>query len=210
MKVSHIFKASAAAVAIGGAGYGGYVAADHAHQYLAKTPMPAMSAEARESAKQYGLRFTTVLAQQQLLDNTTDEEDAGNTLFEEKRELATDAILDRTLSEADLSRLARDFNAISADDAVRFRSYSYAPETIARRNECLHVTPATNERHGDDRFAYAQRVETCMIEMTDQTPATNTMAARMGGMMGGGMAFTFLLGFSARRRIHGAKAPKAG
>ncbi len=210
MKVSQIFKASAAAVAIGGAGYGGYVAADHAHQYLAKTPMPALSASARDRAKDYSLRFTTVLAQQQLLDNTTDEEEAGNTLFEAKRELATDAVLDSTLSEADLSRLARDFNAISEDDAVRFRSYAYDPQTIARRNECLRVTPATNDKHGADRFAYAQRVETCMIEMTDQTPATNTIAARIGGMMGGGMAFTFLLGFSARRRIHGAKAPKAG
>ena len=209
MKLSPIFKASAAAVVIGGAGYGGYVAADSGYQYLGKTPMPAMSAQARDTAKQYSLRFTTVLAEQQILDNTTDEEEAGHALFESKRELATDAVLDPNLSEADLARLARDFNAISADDAIRFRSYNFAPETMARRNECLHVTPATNEQHGADRFAYAQRVETCMINMTEQAPATNVIAARMGGAAGGGMAFAFLLGFSARRRVHGAKAPKA-
>ena len=209
MKLSPIFKVSAAALVVGSAGYGGYVAADSGYQYLAKTPMPAMSGEARERAKHYSLRFTTVLAEQQILDNTTDEEEAGHKLFEDKRELATDAMLDRNLSEADLARLARDFNAISTDDAIRFRSYNFAPETMARRNECLHVTPATNEQHGADRFAYAQRVETCMINMTEQAPATNVIAARMGGAAGGGMAFAFLLGFSARRRVHGAKAPKA-
>lgn len=114
--------------------------------------MPALSASARERAKDYSLRFTTVLAQQQLLDNTTDEEEAGNTLFEAKRELATDAVLDSTLSEP----TCRVWRATSTPSAkmtpVRFRSYAYDPQTIARRNECLRVTPATNDKHGADRF----------------------------------------------------------
>lgn len=206
MKLSRIFKASAAALTIGIAGYGGYVAVDQGYQYVAKTPTPTLTAHARAVDKQYSARFTTVFADQQILDTTTDEEEAGLKLFEDKRALTTDAILDRDLSEADLARLARDFNAISDSDGIRFRSYNYAPETIAQRNECLDITPRTAAPHGADRYAYAQRVETCMISMVDTTPATRATVAGLGGMAGGGMAFALLLGYSARRREHARTA----
>lgn len=220
MKLSRVFKASAKATAaiaaIGASGYGGYVASDYAYQYMANTPMPAISEAGRAAAQTYAVRYTQLMNEQTDLDNTTDEETAGEKLFEDKRSFATDAILDRNLSERDLARLARYFNSASEDDGVRFRSYNYAPETIARRNECLRITPSSAEPHGDDRYAYAQRVETCMINMTDNADATNAIAARMGGMAGGGMTFAFLLGFAARRRVYASKAkgnttaPKAG
>lgn len=211
MTLSRTFKISAAALAVGGAGCGSYFAADHAYRYMAAAPLPALSAEQRDAAQAYNLRFTRIVTEQNALDATTDDEDAGLALLESKRALATDAVLDRTLSEADLARLARDFNAIS-DDGVRFRSYNYAPQTVARRNECLRITSPSAAPHGDDRYAYAQRVETCMITMTDNSAATNAIAARMGGMGGGGMAFAFLLGYAARRRVHGKKpaTPAAG
>lgn len=209
MKLASVFKISAAAATIAGAGYGGYIAADNGYQRLANMPMPAIAAAERDTAKQYSLRFTTLLTQQQEHDNTTDEEEAGVALTQAKRSFATDAVLDRNLSEADLAKLAHDFNAISEEEGAGFRAYNHNAATIARRNECLGITPATAAPHGADRFAYAQRVETCMINLTDTSGATNAIAARMGGVAGGGMAFTFLLGFAARRRVAGNKGPKA-
>ncbi len=207
MKLSRIFqKAVLSTALIAGAGYGGYVVGDEAYQYMATTPMPALRDDAQARATTYHQRLTTLAHAQKALTLTTDEEDAGHVLFEAKRSFATDAILDTALAEADLAVIARTFNTISGDDGIRFRSFEYDPATIARRNECLHVTPATDATWGNDRFAYAQRVETCMIRMTDDTGATNTIAARLGGVAGGGMAFAFLLGRVSRRRT---VAPKA-
>lgn len=204
MGLSKFFKAAAASAAILGGGYAGYTLAPQAEAYLADQPLPAVSREQRAAVKQYDLLFTTVLSEQQILDNSTDQEEAGLAFDEKKKALATDAVLDKNLSEKDLLSFAARFNAISQEDGIRLRSYNFDPRSISRRDECLVTTPASNDEFGDDRYAYAQRVETCMIDRL-QAPApavqrTAEWGLLAGGLGGGVVVGGFALGGRGRRK----------
>lgn len=204
MKLRHAFQAAAAAGVITIAGGAGYLVTEQAHHALAATPMPPLSLAARTTAQQYSLRLTGIMADQQQLDQTSDEEDAAHVLLEDKKRFATEAVLDRGLSERDLAALALRFNANSKEDGIRFRFYNFAPETAARRNECLRVTPATDAQFGDDAYAHAQRVEECMITKTQNSLGEDIQAAQLGGVAGGLAAGAFMVGRLTRRK----SAPK--
>lgn len=125
---------------------------------------PVYSTLHRETMGGYQARLNQITLTQASLDQTTDLEAAAHTLDEDKKRFATDAVLDRRLSERDLGALAVHFNQLSKEDGLRLRFHNYNPATVAQRDECLAQTPALK-----DRFAYAQKIETCMID-TAQAP----------------------------------------
>lgn len=211
MGLKSIFKVAAAVTLTGAAATGGYVAGDAAHHRVAAVAMPAMTAKERATAAAYSTRFEALKANQQQLEQTTDEEDAASSLIEEKKSFTTDAILDRHLSERDLRVLATRFNQLASEDGIRFRAFNFNAATMARRDECLAITPARNATFGADRYAYAQRVETCMIEATQHRTEQDSLAASMGGMAAGGSVGGLLLGLGIgfrRGRKSAAKAAK--
>lgn len=215
MKLVALFKAAVASVTIAGAGaaggYAGYTAAPRLYNHLTETPTPSTSTLQDDTLEAYQTRLDTLIDRQNGVEYSTDQEEETLALDESKKEFATDAALDPNLSEADFGVIAARFNPLSKVDTIRLRSYNFDERTISRRDECLAATPATNEQWGADRYAYAQRVETCMIEKLQHTGDGAAIAQKMGaagGALGGaGLAFGFSLGYAVRsnRRPKAAK-----
>ena len=177
-----------AAACFGAAAAGiGYDAADEIRSPLASETTDI-------SFTKYTQDLKKIAALQTELQNTTDDEDAGSRLDEMKKRFTTKTILDKTLSERALGRLAVQFNDMSLEDGIRFRSYNFSPATIARRDECLRTTAAK----GDD-YATAQAVESCMIERLQNNPSpTPVVVTLSGALTGGGIYGAF--GWARRRK----------
>lgn len=200
MAIRVFFKA-AAAVSLTGAGViGGYAGGNALYHRVADTPMPATTPGMIARAGEFETRFAKLAESQKQLEQTTDEEQAAQMLLNEKTGFVTDALLDRDYSERDLRAMAARFNKLSGEDGIRFRSHNFSARSVARRNECLRTTPANSDQFGADRYAYAQRVETCMIETTQNAGQQQLMAAHMGGAVGGFAVGGFFLGYGAGRR----------
>lgn len=200
MALRTAFKATVALTLTAAGGVAGYIGGSALHHRAAETPMPAANDKMRATAKAYESRFAKLADEQKRIEQTTDEEAAAQALLNDKTGFVSDAILDKNLSERDLRVLAYNFNKLSGEDGIRFRSHNFDARVMARRNECLRTTPAVHETFGRDRYAYAQRVETCMIERTQAVVDHDMLAAHMGAAMGGFAVGGFFLGYGAARR----------
>lgn len=224
MRPVTIFKAAVASVAIAGGGVAGFAAGEKLGPavYARLNNEEAATIAARQAAANaYEGRLDALAAEQTELDNTTDQEEQSLALDEKKKVWAADIVLDDTVAKADFVTLAARFNALSDIDGIRLRSFNYDPRTADYRGACLAETPRTDIEWGDDRHAFVQRVEACMIEKWQQRaprPADDgnrdtrlqQLSAMAGGIGGAGLAFGFSLGYvvcSTRRpaRVKPAK-----
>jgi hypothetical protein len=162
--------------------------------------MPHIMQDGAPAREKYTKAISEIEAEQQRIDAGTDEETAASRLLEDKKRFATDVILDWRLSEYDLAKLSVRFNALSHEDGVRLRSQNFSAQTIARRNDCLRSVPAQK-----DRYAQAQRVESCMIERAQRNDENRNLVMELGAIAGFG-TFAGLTGGYALGRRSGRKS----
>jgi hypothetical protein len=188
------FRQAAAVVLLGLAGAGGGSYAYHAtHGRLDAHHTPDSIA----AVEKYQDRLKGIATMQESLAATSDEEQATR-LEKKKQGFIADVMLDTTISEADIGRLASDFNKLSTDDAVVFRFQADKPESVRERNECLNDVLLTH-----DRLETAERVQDCMLAYDRKDHEGVQTSTGVGLLIGMGLAGSFLLGGAIARRKSG-------
>ncbi len=185
------FRQAAAVIALGiaGAGLGGY-----GYHSTHGTLDAHHSPESVKAVAVYEDRIK-VIADKQLSLAQSSDEDAGSKLERWKRAFISDVILDRTISEADVGKLADRFNKLGADDGVVFRFQDQNPLSVRERNEALNDVLLTR-----DRVETAERTQDCMLAYAAKDHEGLQTAEEAGALMGMALAGSFMLGFAAGRK----------
>jgi hypothetical protein len=137
------------------------------------------------------------LAQAQVELKDGNDEEAAMRLDRKKRAFVADALLDKNLSETDLSTIARDFNALSAEDGVVFRT----PQLMRQRDEALEDVTVTR-----DKIESALRLEDAMTAYEKKEQQSQKTAAGAGALAGIAVGLAYMIG---RRRKPSGDAPKS-
>jgi hypothetical protein len=185
------FRQAAAVIvmAVAGAGAGGYAYhSTHGTLDAHHTPQSAKAVAVYED------RIKVIQQKQTSLVASSDEE-AGSKLERWKRAFISDVVLDTTISETDVGRLASEFNRLGADDDVVFHFQAENPSSVRERNEALNDVLLTN-----DRIETAERTQDCMLAYAAKDHEGTETAAETGAIVGVALAGSFLLGLMAGRR----------
>jgi hypothetical protein len=183
--------AAVLAFTLAGAGAGGVF-----NQSLSSRTSQTKAPEQVTAQVKYRTTFDALAEAQGALQDGNDEE-AAMRLDRKKRAFVADALLDKNLSEADLTTLARDFNALSVEDGVVFRT----PRLMGQRDEALKDVTVTR-----DRIESALRLEDAMTAYAKKEDQSQKTAAGAGALAGAAVGLAYMIG---RRRKPSGDAPKS-
>lgn len=185
--------AAVLAFTLAGAGAGGVF-----NQTMSSRTSQTKSPEQVAAQVQHRTTFDALAQAQTELKDSNDEE-AGMRLDRKKRAFVANALLDKNLSETDLTTLARDFNALSAEDGIVFRTAK--PEIMKQRDEALEDVAVTR-----DRIESALRLEDAMMADARKEDRSQKNALGGGAFAGAAVGLAYMIG---RRRKPSGDAPKA-
>jgi hypothetical protein len=188
--------AAVIAMAVAGAGIGGY-----GYHATHGTLDSHHSSDEAKAVAVYQDRIKVIEQKQVSLAGSSDEE-GGSKLERWKRAFISDVILDTTISEADVGRLATRFNKLGADDGVTFRFQSENPNSVRERNEALNDVLLTN-----DRVETGERVQDAMLAYDVKDHQGLQAAEETGALVGMALAGSFMLGFMAGGRRKKPEGP---
>jgi hypothetical protein len=183
--------AAVLAFTLAGAGAGGVF-----NQTMSSRTSQTKAPEQISAQIKYRTTFDALAQAQGELKDGNDEE-AAMRLDRKKRAFVADALLEKNLSEADLTTLARDFNALSVEDGVTFRT----PQLMGQRDEALQDVTVTR-----DRIESALRLEDAMTANAKKEDRSQKTAAGAGALAGAAVGLAYLIG---RRRKPSGDAPKS-
>ncbi|MEZ0260140.1 MAG: hypothetical protein ACAH80_03980 [Alphaproteobacteria bacterium] len=185
--------AAVLAFTLAGAGAGGVF-----NQTMSSRTSQAKAPEQITAQVKYRTTFDALAQAQGELKDGNDEE-AAMRLDRKKRAFVADALLDKNLSETDLTTLARDFNTLSAEDGIVFRTPK--PEIMKQRDEALQDVAVTR-----DRLESALRLEDAMVAADKQEQRSQKNALGGGALAGAAVGLAYMIG---RRRKSSDDTPKA-
>lgn len=176
--------AAVLAFTLAGAGAGGVF-----HQTLTNRTTQTKAPEQVSAQLKHRTTLEALADAQKAVQDGNDEE-AAMRLDRKKRNFIAEALLDKNLSETDLASIARDFNGLSAEDGITFRT----PTLMKHRDEALEDVDVTR-----DRVESALRLEDAMVAADKREQRSQKDAAAGGALAGAAIALAYLAGRRNRK-----------
>lgn len=176
--------AAVIAFTLAGAGVGGVF-----NQAVSSRTSQTRTPEQITAQIKYRSTLETLASAQAAVQDGNDEE-AAMRLDRKKRAFVADALLDKNLSEAALTSLARDFNGLSAEDGITFRT----PQLMNQRDDALEDVDVTR-----DRIESALRLEDAMVAADKREQQSEKNALGGGAFAGAAVGLAYLIGRRNRK-----------